>query len=407
MNDPDDPKTIVVSLIVYYYPFNESPSLQNIALELQQSFLVQLLVDARFNLKEDIDASVPQSVEVTVPTGGTKKSLFRRFSALAPSGVKNLAIRLVALKNFFLPLHEFCGQIRRSSAAQIVIAADKSGLLASILGGKLPNIYYSLEVNPFWDEPNMLSKMLNLLEYVYIRMMNPYVISQSAVRASLLQIDKSRHIIIPVTSKGQPLPRSNYLRELFNIDPGKCIMLIAGGLGSDQLTSEIIDQVKYWPANWVLVLHSSSGNYSSQMLSKSHARDIEARVFLTQRSFSIAKAEELIYASADVGLVLYKNLSFNYRNTAYSSGKMAAFMRSGVPVIVPPFQEFEELLKVHKLGEVATVSQIPEKIFLVLSRYDSYRAAALLAYEDIYRFEGYQGKITKLIAKELNIKPHP
>ncbi len=288
--------------------------------------------------------------------------------------------------------------------ADVVIAADKSSLLACRLARRLPEVYFSLEATPLDEETSLAGRALNRLEARMVRRPGPdapWVIAQSPARAALVQPDAGRHVIVPVTSDGDPLPRSGWLRQRHGIAPGQRVLLIAGGLGVDQLTPEIVSAAAHWHPSLVLVLHSASGRYAPELLALAQQPALAGRVKLSADHFTIDEAERQVYAGADLGIVYYRDLGFNFRHTAYSSGKLAAFLRAGVPVIVPPFAEFRQAVQAHGYGACATVEEMGAVALQLLSRAEALEAAARRAFDGVYRHERYRGRVAEAIARTL------
>jgi len=395
-----------ICLVTYHYPFDRSPSLQNLVRDLMTTYTVVVYADHRFvrGIPDDILPffkvlnTQSSNSDDFIPKEGKFKTFLKK---MLPKSVKKIATQSLILKYYFLHLPRFCFLLRKEPLIDVTIAADKGSLLAAILSGRPPLLYYSLEVSPFSEEPNFLFKALHIVEYLYIKFRNPYVISQSECRINLIQERKNRQILIPVTSSGAILPKTNHLRDALGIGTDKKVLLLAGGLGSDQLTLEILTQVKFWGDQYVLVLHSASGKYAAEVSALACERENEGRVYLSRECFTIDGAEELIYASADIGIVLYKDLGFNYRHTAFASGKLTAFLRSGVPLIVPDFDEFITLIEKHRFAEPSRVHNIGEAADRILENYASYEAAAYTAYNEIFRYANYSGNVSKIIRQEI------
>ena len=60
------------------------------------------------------------------------------------------------------------------------------------------------------------------------------------------------------------------------------VLLIAGGLGPDQMTFEILRQAAGWDPGFVLVLHSASGRYTPELLAAARDPALAGRVRLTE-----------------------------------------------------------------------------------------------------------------------------
>jgi len=394
-----------VGLIVWAYPFDKSPSLQSVARDLSREHELRLFVDPRHSRGLPADLADLLAVEPAAappPAAGgayARGAVERIVRDHAPAAIRALAREAYVVREVARGLPGFVARLRAAPAPDVWIAADKTSLWASRLAGLSPGIYFSLEATPCDEETSWLYRRLNRLEARFVARTNPLVIAQSPARAGLVQPDATRHVLLPVTSDGDSLPPSTWLRERHGIQPWQRVLVIAGGLGVDQLTPEIVRATARWDESLVLVLHSASGLYPPELAALARDPAISPRVRLSSDHFTIKEAECRIYAGADLGIVYYRDLGFNFRHTAYSSGKLAAFLRAGVPVIVPPFGEFENAVRVHGYGACADVERIGEVALRLLERRDELREAARHAFETVYRFERYAGRAGLAVAR--------
>lgn len=401
-----------MALVVWGYPFDKSPSLQNLVRDLAPGHDLALWIDPRHatGLPSDIAAMLARQPPAAAPVvagaayeRGFVEQLLRRL----PGRLRAAAREGYVVRELLSGLPPFLTRLRRglmARPADIVIAADKSSLLACWLARRLPEVYFSLEATPRDEETSLSGRWLNGLEARVVRRGRPWVIAQSPARAALVQPDTRHHVIVPVTSDGEPLPRSRWLRQRHGIAPEQRVLLIAGGLGVDQLTPEIVSAAASWHPSLVLVLHSASGRYPPELLALARQPTLAGRVKLSADHFTIDDAERLVYAGADIGIVYYRDLGFNFRHTAYSSGKLAAFLRAGVPVIVPPFPEFQQAVREHGYGACATVEDIGAVALQMLAGPDAQaalEAAARRAFDAVYRHERYRGLVAEAILRTL------
>lgn len=389
-----------VRVVVYLYPFDKSPSLQNLVEDLARTHDVCALVDARYAgaLPPELAARVhAPAVRAAAPAAaGTPRGWLERLARGLPGPLRRLARDVFIARQLLGPLPRFRRLLRAHlQAGDVVIAADKASLFAVLASGRVPQLYYSLEATPLREEDSLTYALLNVLETVYVRFARPRVIAQSVARASLVQPDRGRHIIVPVTSGGGPVPRSDFLRRHLGLAPEQKIVLVAGGLGRDHMTDQVVAQARYWDKGLVLVVHPASGPAPPEVRAAVEAAG--GRIRLTDLRLTIEEAERQVYASADIGIVYYRDGGFNLRHTAHSSGKLAAFLRAGVPVIVPPFDEFRAVLQRFAFGEAADVGRIEECAQKILARPDVYTAQARAAFDEIYAYRRYAGLVGQVV----------
>jgi len=413
-----------VDLVVWGYPFDKSPSLQNLVRDLARVHDLRVFVDPRHarGLPGDVaifvEALGADSAARSVPGGAASPPTASAEPAHPAAGVayergrletwvrtrlpqrlRALAREVYVAREVLRGLPAFVRALRRAARPAVVVVADKTSLLAARLAGLRPAIYYSLEATPYAEETSLLYKALNRLERRWITRHGTWVVAQSTARAGLLQPDAARQVIVPVTSDGEPLAASGWLRERLGLAPGQVVLLAAGGLGADQMTQEIVEASRHWDPRFVLVLHSASGRFVPELLELVKAPELAARVRLSTDHFTIDEAERRVYAGADIGIVYYRDLGFNHRHTAYSSGKLAAFLRAGVPVIVPDFDEFRAAVAAHGFGVCARVEEIGAAAARLLDAAPAYRQAARAAFDRVYRHAPYRDRVAEVVGR--------
>jgi glycosyltransferase involved in cell wall biosynthesis len=95
-----------------------------------------------------------------------------------------------------------------------------------------------------------------------------------------------------------------------------------------------------------------------------------------------------LIASADVGLALYRHSDDNMYFLGLSSGKLAEYLRAGVPVVVSDFPGMRELVQRTRCG-------------LVVTSMDALRAAIAAILDDQ---EGYSERSRMCFDRELAVE---
>ena len=123
-----------------------------------------------------------------------------------------------------------------------------------------------------------------------------------------------------------------------------------------------------------------------------------------------SKEYENIIASADIGLVLYKQVP-NNKNSKYtqkniktiglSSGKFSYYMKYGLPVVTLNQNSYSELLKHYNFGfNINEFTEMPEAINKILLDYDFYSSEAKRLFNERLKFDLYW---PNLLNKIINI----
>ena len=318
------------------------------------------------------------------------KNRFKQFFSKYVILVKLYRVLLYDI-NFFQRLKKYYNEL--DSCSENIIAFEKMSLLILFLKKTKPIAYVSLESNYIFDSESLSEFFLSIFEKFYLKIYNVKVLSTSERRLEVLfkYINKKNRasLAIPVCSNGAKITeKSTYLRNKYNIPNDKKIVLIAGTMGHS-LADEVLHSVKDWPEPFVLFLHSHNGLYSDKILNNTSKRIY----FSSNENLNLSSAEELIYASSDISLVLYPNHSINYRLTAFSSGKLASSSRAGLPIIVSDFSEFNYLFSLFKFGLTSNVDSISNCLNDISKSYETFRSMSFSAYTNIYKFQKYHSSL--------------
>jgi hypothetical protein len=200
---------------------------------------------------------------------------------------------------------------------------------------------------------------------------------------------------------GNSIDRSDRLRRLLDINDDRIILLSAGGMNDSDCTIDLILESRQFPDNFCLVLHSSNGNYSPGIIHA--ASQFPDRVILSTLKFSAEEASNIIYPGADIGIVFYRNNEINQMDTVFSSGKLAAFLRAGIPTLLPLFPQYRELLDHYKVGLQSSVTDISISASVILNNYPYFRSQALQAYDAIYNYKNYSGLVVESLRSSFNV----
>jgi glycosyltransferase involved in cell wall biosynthesis len=189
----------------------------------------------------------------------------------------------------------------------------------------------------------------------------------------------------PVVLLNTPLYReykpSTLYRDNLGIPAGQRILLYAGMINIYRGIEEMIQSLKFLP-DCCLVLHGFGPNYYISSLHGLIANNgVRDRVYF----FGPVPFDEVsTYAmSADVGLVLHKNVGLNYYYV--SPNKLFECMAAGLPVVGSNFPDIKRFVEGYMFGVTCnpdSPQEIAEAVRYILadnSRYDMMRHNALQA----------------------------
>jgi len=292
------------------------------------------------------------------------------------------------------------------------IGMDPEGLidaapLAKRLG--IPFIFWSLELRFAEDSLTKRQRTLKTQE-IQISRQADIVIIQDKWRAKAIieenGFNPAKIMLVPNSpiGKARRAP-GNYIREQLGIPPNRKIVLCAGTIRWWAMSQEIVEAANSWPENYILVMHSRqrSYTYGSEYVKKIVEMADPQHVIVTFHPTSSEEYRSLV-DSADIGLALYnpflpmssakpdRNLEF----MGFSSGKLAAYLHCGLPVIVNQSTGPKELINEYHCGICVTqLSEISNALGTILKHYDEYSANACRCFNERLEFSQYFIKVIK------------
>ncbi len=192
----------------------------------------------------------------------------------------------------------------------------------------------------------------------------------------------------PVKSSNKP----NYWREKYGLSPDTKIALYFGQLGKSRFIDQMIINAKRFSPDIVLIIKawvSGKNEYFDYLRSL----DTSGRVIFDTREISWDERWELI-ASADAGVVFYRNDLINDYLTGRASDKTAAYMQSGIPVVCPDYPTFQEVVDHYHNGVcVDDFSGLPGALDEIFNNYEVFKSGARKAFNEVYDSSKYIDKI--------------
>jgi glycosyltransferase involved in cell wall biosynthesis len=248
-----------------------------------------------------------------------------------------------------------------------VIGVDPAGLaLAHSLGRGAPVGYLSLELLLSYELTTSAEQELKAQERELSRQA-AFVIVQDEARGRLLAEDNGipwdQLILVPNAPPGPPRRRpSRYWHSRLALPPDARVIIHSGSLGDWTGIDAIVDSASDWPAPWVLVIHTRYDAESSAYVDDLRKRADPRRVWLSLKPVPRHEYDPLI-DGADIGLAFYvptSGSSFTQRNVqtiGLSSGKLAYYLRAGLPVIVNRAASIADTIETSGCGVAVEGSQ--------------------------------------------------
>ena len=240
------------------------------------------------------------------------------------------------------------------------------------------SIYHSLEINSRKERVYRgLGVILLMIHRVIINRSN-LILTQDIVRRSLLSriygANEGRIKISPNSVIGKVDNRKNdYFQKMFMLREEDKIVLLTGSLINEHCIEELILSTDAWDPSHKLIIHGwfSNSSYKKRIVKLIHARPNS--VFLSTTILN-DKEKNVIFQSADIGLVFFKPINYNMKFAIGSAGKLYSFMQHGVPIISNQLPGAKELISSRLIGKVVNhYSEINRMIRAIDEEYKLFR----------------------------------
>jgi hypothetical protein len=297
----------------------------------------------------------------------------------------------------------------RGATFDFVIGVDADGLeLAAAMGGGAPMAYYSLEL--LLSEELTTPAERRLKEHERALSQRAMVtIVQDEARARLLaednDLDWQRVVLVPNAPLGPARrQRACIWHERFGLAEDRRVVLHAGSLGDWTGIGDLVASVPSWPEPWLLVVHTRYDGESSPYVERLRSRACE-RVLFSLKPVARQDYDTLI-DSADVGLAFYvpsNDSAYTQRNVqtiGLSSGKLAYYLRAGLPVVVNRAASIGSALEEAGCGlAVEDAGQVGHALACIGGRYADFSLAALRFFDEHLDFlQAFDGVIDRIEA---------
>lgn len=284
-----------------------------------------------------------------------------------------------------------------------VVAVDPEGLefAASWLrNAETKLVYYSLELLLSYETRGKKTRLKQLERSLSSQAQ--VIVIQDQDRARLLAEDNGipleRFVCIPNgplgTSRRAP---STYWHERFDLPDATRVALHTGSLERWTGLAEIVDSVRLWPKEWVFVIHSrydanGTAHIREDLERLKHAAPA-GRVFFSLDPVPRCEYDGLI-DGADVGIAFYtamtesQPMSENIRTIGLSSGKIAYYLRAGLPIVVNATTTLRNFVDETGCGAVASDAQeLGTALSRIATEYTDFSRRARVAFDKHYEFE--------------------
>lgn len=363
------------------------------------------LVDKLTSCGASVDVFMPGVGRYPKPNGVNRYLFPHGINLLSPSSkTKKKSIRHRFRKNLshWKQLARLATALRRVRHGQydVLFGVDSLGIITAARYARafrVPLVYLSFEIF-FRDEMDQITELAEKDAECEASRLADLVLVQDPWRKALLaeenKLAEKVFEYLPVSSAGTAAENSGYLRSRFGIPADKRIVLHSGSFANWTYGNELVELAARWPKDFVLVVHtrnSSDGNHLVDQLQELGREN----VIVSTEPLPMDQYEVLV-ASADIGLVIYKwipGCRYNQKNTqtiGLSSGKFSFYMKYGLPVVSVAQKTYGQLLHRFAFGEnVASLHDIPAALARIDENYDFHRGEARRLFSERLDLEEY------------------
>ncbi len=204
--------------------------------------------------------------------------------------------------------------------------------------------------------------------------------------------------ILPVTYAGPPISeKSKYIRNKYQIPEYKKIILHLGSIAEWFSCIELADTISALE-DFILFFHGyPSVEYLSKFKQYLSQKKIK-NVIISNETFDNIDDVDRIIMSCDIGIAWYNNISAGFRMAGRSSGKIAAYLRFGLPIISKKYASTLEAIDDTGCGiSVDDFLEIPLALSKIQENYSEYTENALREYQHTYWFERYKKRLLRFV----------
>lgn len=257
---------------------------------------------------------------------------------------------------------------------------DLAAALASMVGA--PYAYYSLELLLSNEVADPREAALKQRERALARGALMCVL-QDPARARLFTrdtgVEPERIALVPNAPLGPARRRpSAYWYRRFGLPASSRVVLHAGSLGEWTDIEQIVPSAVEWPSGWYLVVHTRYDAASSAYVDSLRRSAPTGRVHFSLKPVPRQEYDALV-DGAHLGLAFYvpqegsTYTGANIQEIGLSSGKIAYYLRSGLPVVVNRAASIGALVERAGCGvAVDGARDIAGAIATIAQSYDSF-----------------------------------
>ena len=294
-----------------------------------------------------------------------------------------------------------------------VIAVDNWGLLYSFLIPKKTKktiylVLHIFSVREILRKRNYIYYILKIIEIKLVRKTKAVII-QDVYRQKLFMTEnnlKARDVqfyILPNSHRGKiNSTKGEYYNELFHINRSEKIVLLAGSIETWAFPEFLIDCTKNQDNRiYKSVIQSRTQIHKDDTYVINLKKNANDDVYFALNPVAIDKLDSAI-SSAHIGCAFYQSSTeVNHSILGAASGKMLAYLKNGLPIIMFHSPGVTELIEKYQCGKLLSSMNPLEFntcVQEILDNYELYSTNAYLCFKENFDFDNSFKNIMNFIS---------
>jgi hypothetical protein len=309
------------------------------------------------------------------------------------------------LEIFWYALQNLCTDLAATRSQRerprINIGVDAPGAISAWLDSLIwrrKYLYLSLEL-PSSHSYQYFAKSIHWLERKAIKDAAAIIIQDADRLESLSRFHEaipSRRFFLPNSphcsgSNTDLSPAENYLRRQLNISSRRFphIALHAGMIEDVVYSQELVRAFAGLDSGFALVLHERRKRRASHPYLQALRRLNSRNLFLSLDPVPFDQLYK-VFASATVGLAFYRPIDDNHAKMGLASGKLAFYLRHGIPVLTNSLPSFAALNEKYGfavlINDVASSEELGNGLETIMAKYALYSRNARDCFRQEFNF---------------------
>ena len=318
----------------------------------------------------------------------------------------------------------FCLSNAFNNKPKVIIAVDESGLIAGMLvkifsGRTRPKlVFWSLETGLETGKSFLLLHRIHEIAFSQSAKFIDTVVTQEESR--LADLEKKLNYTFPKIPKffipHSPIGKSdilsnelfvknNFFKKKFSLQKNDKIILHAGWIHDSMFVDKIAEASKTWNSNFKLVLHEREKRSLEDSFISYVSKLSDGKALFSLSPVTFDRIDEVI-SSAHIGLIAYDRKYGDGRiNIRKSSGKLAQYLKCGVPVIALDLPGYKKMFEKYNCGLVfQNFEEIENCINVILKNYNHFSSESIRCFEEEFDFKKFFRPFVSDILKTSEIK---